>query len=247
MDNYPPIEDHGLIGDLQTAALVSKDGSIDWFCCPRFDSPSVFGSLLDHAPWGALPDRARPIPSYTSRQLYFPDSAILITRFMCEDGVGELVDFMPVVEGRQPTDHHTLVRLVRCVRGEMSFDIDLSPRFDYGRLQPPDDRPRERSRLPGRRRLAHPPRVRNPDDEHLAKFEPVDDQDVRGRVVLSRRPGARRRPGVGGATPPREIPVAEAEQLLARDRPVLAQVAVASRPTPGGGARTCSGRRSRSS
>src|SRR3954451_18569274 len=134
MDNYPPIEDHGLIGDLQTAALVTKDGSIDWFCLPRFDSPSVFGSLSDSTRGGRF--RISPTnPSYTSRQLYFPDSAVLITRFMSEDGVGELVDFMPVVEGKQPTDHHVLVRLLRCVRGEMSFDIELAPRFDYGRLQ----------------------------------------------------------------------------------------------------------------
>ena len=95
------IADHGLIGDLQTAALVSTDGSIDWFCSPRFDSPSVFGALLD-------PDRGghcsvRPTgTSYTTQQMYLPDTAILITRFLTEDGVGEVVDFMPPSPGDGP-------------------------------------------------------------------------------------------------------------------------------------------------
>ena len=114
MDRYPEISGHGLIGDLQTAALVSTDGTIDWLCYPRFDSPSIFGSLLDHDRGGHFrigPDQ----DAYQSRQLYFPDTAILITRFMTPDGVGEVVDFMPVVEGRA-TDRHRLVRLLRVVR-----------------------------------------------------------------------------------------------------------------------------------
>src|SRR3954454_8572925 len=181
MNDYPPIEDHGLIGDLQTAALVTKDGSIDWFCCPRFDSPSVFGSLLDHTRGGRF--RISPTnPSYTSRQLYFPDSAVLITRFMSEDGVGELVDFMPVVDEKHPTDHHRLVRLVRCVRGEMSFDIDLAPRFDYGRRSHRTTVHENGAvcRADGVSLTLHV--VRNKDDQHLAKFAPSDDQDVRGSV-----------------------------------------------------------------
>ena len=81
MDRYPPIADHGLIGDLQTAALVTTDGTVDWFCCPRFDSPSVFASLLDHERGGHF--RIAPEgDDYVARQLYFPDTAILITRFM---------------------------------------------------------------------------------------------------------------------------------------------------------------------
>src|SRR3712207_5844273 len=131
MDRYPEISEHGLIGDLQTAALVSTDGTIDWFCCPRFDSPSVFASLLDHDRGGHFhigPDRA----NYVSRQLYFPDTAILITRFLSSDGVGEVLDFMPVVEG-MATDRHRLVRLVRVVRGTMRFRMEIHPRFDYGR------------------------------------------------------------------------------------------------------------------
>jgi GH15 family glucan-1,4-alpha-glucosidase len=131
MSRYPNISDHGLIGDLQTAALVSTDGTIDWFCCPRFDSPSVFASLLDADKGGyfrVAPDQAR----YVTRQLYFPDTAILITRFMTPRGVGEVTDFMPVA-GARPTDRHRIVRLLRVVRGTMRFVIDVKPRFDYGR------------------------------------------------------------------------------------------------------------------
>src|SRR5579864_9276767 len=79
MDRYPSISDHGLIGDLQTAALVCADGTVDWFCCPRFDSPSVFASLLDADKGGhfrVVPDR----DGFVSRQLYLPGTAILITR-----------------------------------------------------------------------------------------------------------------------------------------------------------------------
>jgi GH15 family glucan-1,4-alpha-glucosidase len=132
MDRYPPIADHGLIGDLQTAALVTTDGTVDWWCCPRFDSPSVFASLLDHDKGG----RFRIAPEgadYVVKQLYFPDTAILITRFMTPGGVGEVIDFMPIPDQQQPTDRHRLVRLVRCVRGEIRLVFECAPRFDYGR------------------------------------------------------------------------------------------------------------------
>jgi GH15 family glucan-1,4-alpha-glucosidase len=131
VDRYPNIGDHGLIGDLQTAALVTTDGVLDWFCCPRFDSPSVFASLLDCERGGFFriaPDR----DDYVSKQLYLPDTAILITRFMTPDGVGEVHDFMPVIEGGA-TDRHRLVRNIRVVRGVMRFAMELQPRFDYGR------------------------------------------------------------------------------------------------------------------
>ncbi|WP_430647989.1 glycoside hydrolase family 15 protein [Agromyces sp. GXS1127] len=128
---YPDISDHGLIGDLQTAALVSTDGTIDWFCCPRFDAPSVFGSLVDADRGGYF--RVRPVGmEYVTRQLYLPDTAILITRFLTDAGVGEVIDFMPVAEG-PATDRHVIVRMVRVVRGEMTFEGEIQPRFDYGR------------------------------------------------------------------------------------------------------------------
>jgi GH15 family glucan-1,4-alpha-glucosidase len=134
MDRYPPIAEHGLIGDLQTAALVTTDGTVDWFCCPRFDSPSVFASLLDHDNGGRF--RIGPEgDDYVTRQLYFPDTAILITRFMTPDGVGEVTDFMPVQDPHRVSDRHRLVRLVRCVRGQMRFAFECAPRFDYGRQE----------------------------------------------------------------------------------------------------------------
>src|SRR6201981_1417449 len=131
MPRYPNISDHGLIGDLQTAALVSTDGVLDWFCCPRFDSPSIFASLLD-ADRGGVSRIAPDRDDYVSRQLSLPDTAILVTRFMTPDGVGEVYDFMPVIEG-PATDRHRLVRDIRGVRGVMRFAIELQPRFDYAR------------------------------------------------------------------------------------------------------------------
>ncbi|HXZ71176.1 MAG TPA: glycoside hydrolase family 15 protein, partial [Streptosporangiaceae bacterium] len=131
MARYPNISDHGLVGDLQTAALVSTDGIVDWFCCPRFDSPSVFASLLDAERGGfyrIAPDR----DDYVSRQLYLPDTAILVTRFLTPDGVGEVHDFMPIA-GDTATDRHRLVRNIRVVRGVMRFAIEIQPRFDYAR------------------------------------------------------------------------------------------------------------------
>ncbi|HET8928065.1 MAG TPA: trehalase-like domain-containing protein, partial [Microbacterium sp.] len=96
--DYPNIADHGLIGDLQTAALIDTDGTIDWFCVPRFDSPSVFASLLDRERGGFC--TIRPLAEeYVTKQLYLPDTPILVTRFMTEAGVGEVIDFMPVVDG----------------------------------------------------------------------------------------------------------------------------------------------------
>ena len=121
MDRYPNISDHGLIGDLQTAALVTTDGAHRLVLLPRFDSPSVFASLLDADRGGHFrlaPDR----DDYVSKQLYLPDSAILITRFMTPDGVGEVHDFMPVT-GRVATSRHRLVRQLRVVRGTMRFAI----------------------------------------------------------------------------------------------------------------------------
>jgi GH15 family glucan-1,4-alpha-glucosidase len=132
--DYPPIADHALIGDLQTAALVSVGGEIDWFCCPRFDSPSVFASLLDRERGGRFriaPEGDAPV----TRQLYLPETAVLFTRFLSPDGVGEVVDFMPVPDPEVPTANHRVVRVVRVVRGQMRFVFECAPRFDYGRVE----------------------------------------------------------------------------------------------------------------
>ncbi|MEW2522019.1 glycoside hydrolase family 15 protein [Actinacidiphila alni] len=132
MRRYPPIADHGLIGDLQTSALVSAEGVVDWFCAPRFDSPSIFAALLDHDRGGHFSITAAGTDT-TVRQLYLPDTAALVTRFMTPDGVGEVIDFMPVDHPETATDRHRMVRAMRVVRGTVTFDLECRPRFDYGR------------------------------------------------------------------------------------------------------------------
>jgi GH15 family glucan-1,4-alpha-glucosidase len=129
---YVPIAEHGLVGDLHTVALVGTNGTIDWYCCPAFDAPSVFGAILDKQEGGfyALrPDR----DDWTSKQLYFPDTNVLITRFFTPDGVGEVQDFMPLDVASIAMHRHRLVRRVVVVRGHMRFHVELQPRFDYGR------------------------------------------------------------------------------------------------------------------
>jgi GH15 family glucan-1,4-alpha-glucosidase len=126
---YLPVSEHGLIGDLHSVALVGTDGTIDWYCCPSFDSPSVFGSLLDADRGGSF-ELAAAVPAKT-RQFYHPDTNVLITRFLAEDGVSEIQDFMPV-GGADEQRRHQLIRRVLCVRGTMPFRAKVSPRFGYG-------------------------------------------------------------------------------------------------------------------
>ncbi|MET8564473.1 glycoside hydrolase family 15 protein [Streptomyces flaveolus] len=128
---YLPIAEHGLIGDLRTVALVGSNGTIDWYCCPAFDSPSVFAAILD-AERGGRFELAAAVPA-RNKQFYFPDTNVLITRFFTEDGVGEVQDYMPIA-GEEPGDagRHRLIRRVVCVRGTVPFRMLVAPRFDYG-------------------------------------------------------------------------------------------------------------------
>ncbi|CAL9661970.1 Trehalase [Streptomyces sp. enrichment culture] len=132
MRRYPPIAEHGLIGDLQTCALVSSEGVLNWLCWPRFDSPSVFAALLDHDRGGHFTITA-DAPGVTVRQLYLADTAVLITRFLTPDGVGELADFMPVDRPEEASRRHRVIRVMRTVRGTVRFALECRPRFDYGR------------------------------------------------------------------------------------------------------------------
>jgi GH15 family glucan-1,4-alpha-glucosidase len=122
---YPPIADHGVIGDLRTVARVATDGTIDWYCPTSFDSSSVFGSILDSAKGGHY--RISAVRGHSTKQLYLPDTNVLIMRFLSPGGVGELHDFMPI-GGEQ-----RLIRRVGCVRGSMRFRLECEPRFNYGR------------------------------------------------------------------------------------------------------------------
>jgi GH15 family glucan-1,4-alpha-glucosidase len=124
-----PIANHGIVGDLNTVALVALDGTVDFFCFPRFDSPSVFASLLDPERGGKFSIRPE-FKDGTRKQLYLPDSNNLLTRMLSEDGVAEISDFMPVVEA---VNEHNLVRRVKSVRGEISYRMECAPRFNYGR------------------------------------------------------------------------------------------------------------------
>ena len=126
---YLPVSEHGLIGDLHSVALVGTNGTIDWHCCPSFDSPSVFGSLLDADRGGSF-ELAAAVPAKT-RQFYHPDTNVLITRFFAEDGVGEIQDFMPLGNAAD-AQRNRLIRRVLCVRGTMPFRAKVSPRFGYG-------------------------------------------------------------------------------------------------------------------
>jgi GH15 family glucan-1,4-alpha-glucosidase len=174
MERYPLIADHGLVGDLQTSALVSSQGVVDWFAAPRFDSPSIFAALLDHDRGGYF--QVAPVhPEATCKQLYYPDTAVLVTRFMSPDGVGEVYDGMPPNTSRAATDRHTLVRVIRAVRGTVQFALECRPRFDYGRAEHELDlQPEVASfRAPG---IA----------AHLQSTFPLerDGRDVRGTVTL---------------------------------------------------------------
>jgi GH15 family glucan-1,4-alpha-glucosidase len=132
MPEYLPIAEHGIMGDLHTVALTGTDGTIDWYCCPSFDSPSVFASILDREKGGYY--RISPVTDgSTAKQLYFPDTNVLITRFLTPDGVGEIQGFMPIEDSGVEVHRHRLIRRVEGVRGEMRFRVEMFPRFNYGR------------------------------------------------------------------------------------------------------------------
>ena len=148
---YPPIAEHGVIGDMHTVALVAVDGTIDWYCCPHFDSPSVFAAILDadkggfyriapveHASGDATIVRRKVTAAERERssahkQLYFPDTNVLITRFLDADGVCEVQDFMPIPSSRSDQKRHRLIRRVVGVRGTLALRVECEPAFDYGR------------------------------------------------------------------------------------------------------------------
>src|SRR5437773_5450072 len=126
---YLPIENHGVIGDLSTVALVGTDGSIDFMCLPEFDSPSVFAALLDDRSGGRF-QLAPLLEGAREKQLYLPDTCVLLTRFLATGGVAEVSDFMPI---ESASGGHPVVRRAKTVRGEVRFRMVCQPRFDYAR------------------------------------------------------------------------------------------------------------------
>ncbi len=132
-DTYQPIEDYAIIGDLHTVALVGKNGSIDWCCIPCFDAPSVFGALLDVRKGGFFRISPHDTPGMGHRQLYLPETNILITRFLTVDGVGEITDFMPIKLVGSAEHQHHIIRSVAVVRGSLTFELVCRPAFNYAR------------------------------------------------------------------------------------------------------------------
>ena len=137
---YRPISDYGLISDMHSCALVSRDGSIDWACFPRFDSPSVFGRLLDRRQGGYFQLSPVGVDSVTRR--YVPGTNVLETTFQTDTGQAKLTDAMPVHPHERPEQPlevgaaHRIVRRLECTSGSVRFELECYPRFDYGTIVP---------------------------------------------------------------------------------------------------------------
>jgi GH15 family glucan-1,4-alpha-glucosidase len=137
---YPPIADYALLSDCHSAALVSRDGSIDWCCFHRFDARPVFARLLDRAKGGHF--RIAPTGPFSVTRRYLPATNVLETRFVTASGVVTVVDCLAVRRGATAGDagrtrsHHQLLRLVRCDAGQVDVTVEFAPRFDYGLTVP---------------------------------------------------------------------------------------------------------------
>src|ERR1700730_8288335 len=126
--SFEPIENYGVIGNMRSIALVSVNGSIDFLCYPNFDSHTVFAALLDDEKGGCFQIQPQLRKSRV-RQLYLPDTNILLTRFLADEGVAELTDYMPIgTDGAQPNE---IIRTVAVIRGEVNFKMRCQPRFNY--------------------------------------------------------------------------------------------------------------------
>jgi GH15 family glucan-1,4-alpha-glucosidase len=130
--SYQPIENYGIIGNMRTIALVGMNGSIDWYCYPHFDSPGVFGAILDDKKGGRFQISA-DADGVRHKQFYWPSTNVLVTRFLLADGIAELEDFMPAGLPTDSPQYHHLYRRIRCVRGAVRISVSCRPAFDYGR------------------------------------------------------------------------------------------------------------------
>lgn len=128
-----PIENYGVIGNMRSTALVGMQGSIDFFCFPNFDSPTVFAALLDSERGGCFSISAE-LENQRAKQLYLPDTNILVTRFLSDSGVAEITDFMPILAGKKGEIYaHQIIRMVRIIKGEVRLRMRCAPRFNYAR------------------------------------------------------------------------------------------------------------------
>ncbi len=133
MSDYKDLEQYGIIGNLETCALVGDDGSIDWCCFPHLDSPSVFAGVLDSRKGGRF--AITPDSAYISNQQYVTDTNVLRTDFHADTGVATLTDFMPIRSERTPGehDHQVIYRKLACKKGLLKFKVDFDPHFNYAR------------------------------------------------------------------------------------------------------------------
>ncbi len=130
---FDAIEHHGIIGNMRSAAAVSVCGTIDFFCFPEFDSPTVFAALLDPDKGGYFEIKPE-MEGVRYKQMYLPDTNILLTRYLSDDGVAEVMDFMPVADGEKQSAYaHQIIRMVRVIKGTVRFRVRCAPRFDYAR------------------------------------------------------------------------------------------------------------------
>ena len=130
--SYQPIENYGIIGNMRSAALVGLHGSIDWFCFPHFDSPSLFAAILDDQKGGRF-SICPAKEEHKAKQFYWPDTNVLITRFLSDDGIVEITDYMPVGEDIKNEKDFRIVRRVRGIHGKYKLKMECSPAFNYGR------------------------------------------------------------------------------------------------------------------
>lgn len=124
--SFEPIENYGVIGNMRSIALVGVNGSIDFLCYPNFDSPTVFAALLDEG--GGCFQIQPQLVENRVRQMYLPDTNILLTRFLAKEGVAELTDYMPIGTDEEPNE---IIRTVTVIRGEVDFKMWCQPRFNY--------------------------------------------------------------------------------------------------------------------
>ena len=132
---YKPIDAYGLIGNLETCALVGRDGAIDWCCLPNLQSPSIFAAILDSEAGGTF--RIRPTGSYDAVQRYQPDTNVLDTEFTTDAGALRLTDFMPILsdDPAAPFSEPWIFRRVECLEGSVELEVTFEPRFDYARAR----------------------------------------------------------------------------------------------------------------
>ncbi len=131
---YQPIENYGIIGNMRSVALIGIHGSIDWFCFPHFDSPSIFATLLDDEKGGYF--KISPVEKeHHSKQFYWPDTNVLVTRFFVKDGIVEVTDYMPVGNDIKKEEDYRIVRRIKGVHGQVKMRLECKPAFNYARDQ----------------------------------------------------------------------------------------------------------------